>query len=534
MSWSPVSLLSLGRDDISAIAVHPQDSARVYLGTYFDGVWKYSGELRFEHLIDGLFADRMHSLTVDPNDPDTIYATNRFSLYKSTDHGETWDDLDVASAEYVAVDPRDSRKVYVAAYRSTYASNDGGAHFTKYADALPADVKGLVIGSDGVLLAAIHNKGVYRSISGGDFWLASNSGIATEDINNLSIVRASTPVLYAATPTGVYRSNGGSVWSLLTTLGCASANAVSADPADARRVFVASTCGVFRSLDGGASFTALETPFKSAKLVAGPDATVWAFVSRGTGAPDATTTQYARVYFSLDNGATWTRWRAGVRFATVQAATIDSARRSLWVATHGSGVVTLTTSYVVLPVVASLHGINAFFHSDVMVMNTSFTEVERVYANYVCLSGPCGTKTFTLQPREARTFDDIAVSLFAKPETGGTVSFGATEHVVVTSRLYTPSKPAPTNGQFIPGLTEDESYGAAAMPSLSFKATGSGGFRTNVGIFNIDGEQNVTLSLYNSNGMLLGQQSTRLGAWRGVQVNNVFGAAGVSYDVPNA
>ena len=100
---------------------------------------------------------------------------------------------------------------------------------------------------------------------------------------------------------------------------------------------------------------------------------------------------------------------------------------------------------VTLPAAASLHGAPpTFFHSDVSVFNPSATQAATVTARYRCFTGACGNalQTFTVPPRQLRVFDDIVGTLFSAPETGGAVEFSG--NVLVDSRLYTPSRPAPT------------------------------------------------------------------------------------------
>src|SRR5262245_46675332 len=76
---------------------------------------------------------------------------------------------------------------------------------------------------------------------------------------------------------------------------------------------------------------------------------------------------------------------------------------------------------VTLPTVASGTGVGGVPSvSDVPVFNTSYTDVLTVTAVYR-FNG--ATQSFQLAPREAKAFDDIAVSLFATPGSLGAVDF---------------------------------------------------------------------------------------------------------------
>src|SRR5438309_9203636 len=63
---------------------------------------------------------------------------------------------------------------------------------------------------------------------------------------------------------------------------------------------------------------------------------------------------------------------------------------------------------------------------------------------YTTLFRSNAVQTFTVLPRQLRVFDDIVGTLFGAAETGGAVEFSG--NVLVDSRLYTPSRPAPTVG----------------------------------------------------------------------------------------
>jgi plastocyanin len=191
---------------------------------------------------------------------------------------------------------------------------------------------------------------------------------------------------------------------------------------------------------------------------------------------------------------------------------------------------------VTLPAVASIQGVTPFF-SDVRAFNTSYAESLDVIATYRCFLGSCPTTTvqqsFTLQPREARAFDDMVASQsgFHAPNSAGGVEFtftGTSEQLVVTSRLFS-TAPTPTVGMFIPGLRNAEAYVDTVLTSVRNRGP-DGGFRTNVGVFN-PGDVPVTVGLQIfDNRVPVGNALTIPGGiapHAGAQVNAVFTAANV-------
>jgi len=194
-----------------------------------------------------------------------------------------------------------------------------------------------------------------------------------------------------------------------------------------------------------------------------------------------------------------------------------------------------SSGLVTLPAAASLHGAPpTFFHSDVSVFNPSATQAATVTARYRCFTGACGnaTQTFTVPPRQLRVFEDIVGTLFGAAETGGAVEFSG--NVLVDSRLYTPSRPAPTVGMYVPGLSTGEAYAEAVLTSLSFSADLSTGFRTNVGVYNgNDVAQTMTFTLYNPQGAQIGQTAQLVAARTPLQINNIASFVGITTDVPS-
>ena len=176
---------------------------------------------------------------------------------------------------------------------------------------------------------------------------------------------------------------------------------------------------------------------------------------------------------------------------------------------------------VTLPAAASVQGLAPFI-SDVRVFNTSYTASVSVTATYRFGSQPA--KTFTLSPREAKSFDDICVSLFATPNSLGAVEFTSSAPagtIVVTSRLYSPFPSGGAVGMFIPGLPSSAAQAVTVLPGLM-----NGASRTNVGVYNPnDASVNVSVRLYDGP-VLLGTVPLTLAARTGTQISNIYKSLG--------
>jgi hypothetical protein len=189
---------------------------------------------------------------------------------------------------------------------------------------------------------------------------------------------------------------------------------------------------------------------------------------------------------------------------------------------------------ITIPAVASIVGVSPFF-SDVRVFNTSYTAPVDVTATYRCFVGACPASaaqaTFTLSPRESMAFDDMIVSTFAAPNSGGGVELdvagGTAGQIVVTSRLYS-TAPVPTVGMFIPGVRADAAHRYGVLTQIANGGPGPG-FRSNVGAFNPqDVAVSAVFALY-WDGHWVGEVLRTIPAHSGMQINDVFGPNGVDH-----
>jgi hypothetical protein len=223
-------------------------------------------------------------------------------------------------------------------------------------------------------------------------------------------------------------------------------------------------------------------------------------------------------------------------------APLSSFRRGGIAAIINGDVGTTFNHTVTVAATASIHGANnTFFHTDVWINNPLGVAVG-VTATYHCFAGlSCGTGTaqFNIDAGKAVTFTDIISTLFGAPETAGAISFAYSSPsyvstLKVVTRTYTPLLPNPTVGTFLEGRAAVDAVGAATFVGLgNHGADRSGGFRTNVGLYNPSAFPNtVTFTLAASDGTPIGQPVQQVwGPRESRQINDIFGAAGAGSTV---
>ena len=149
------------------IVIHPQNSRIIWAGGATGGIWKTTdGGQSWEPLTDFMPVLIVNSLTIDPLNPDVLYAgtgeqTQNWrgaGIFKTTDGGATWTQLpattgpDFYFVNKLAVSAS-TRWVYAATDTGLWASADGGATWSQ---SMPAGLGGPNTTSNGGL-----NSGCY-------------------------------------------------------------------------------------------------------------------------------------------------------------------------------------------------------------------------------------------------------------------------------------------------------------------------------------------------------------------------------------
>ena len=267
---------------IAAIAVDPEDPATFYLGHATGGLWKTTnGGTTFSPLMKDAKVFSIGAVAVAPSDPRVVWvgtgeATDRNSagfgsgVYRSTDGGATFTHAGLPASRAIAriaVHPARPEVAFVAAAgdlwtkggeRGLYRTTDGGKSWTKVlAAAAPDDADTgcvdvvLSPADPDLVYAALYARrrtpysftygpsltggrdagGVFRSADGGATWTKLTNGLPAQTGRiGLAVTPASPKVVVA-----IVQSDAGGTSGI--------------DEVESR------AGGVFRSEDGGASFT---------------------------------------------------------------------------------------------------------------------------------------------------------------------------------------------------------------------------------------------------------------------------------------
>ncbi|NJL26832.1 MAG: hypothetical protein HC897_02595 [Thermoanaerobaculia bacterium] len=258
---SPMTMLSwtMGRvaGRVSALAVSPSSEQVLYLGTASGGLWKtVDGGTNWSAAFDAAGTQTIGSVAIDPNNSNVVWVgtgeqANRCSSYfgmgvfRSTDAGATFQTRNGSGASTLDLSYVNAVAVQPGNSNVVLA---GGAGFC----------------SGGVLAGSA----LYRSTDAGASWSSVLTGQANDvifDPNNPSVVYAAIGSFLDTVNAGVFKStDGGANWTLLNNgiLSGASARRIrlAMAPTNASILYAlvgtsSSNARLYRSLDAGASWS---------------------------------------------------------------------------------------------------------------------------------------------------------------------------------------------------------------------------------------------------------------------------------------
>ncbi|HXI91447.1 MAG TPA: hypothetical protein VNO24_15630 [Blastocatellia bacterium] len=267
-TWVPITDGKVPLGSTGCVAVADSDPNVIYLGTGSDdvrsnvstgrGIYKSTDGGQTWKFIGLYNAGQIGSVRIHPTNPDIVWVSAQGDAFKSsaergvfktTDGGQTWRKLlfvsDTVGAMDVELQPGNPNVVYAWMSRlerkpwtiisgsrdgGFYKSTDGGEHFTKIANGLPAEL----IGKANLAVTAANPNRVYALVE------ARPGG-------------------------GLYRSDdSGQTWALINSQGSLIQRpfyyvALGADPTNADVVYAGAE-GFFKSIDGGKTFVTFRTP----------------------------------------------------------------------------------------------------------------------------------------------------------------------------------------------------------------------------------------------------------------------------------
>jgi photosystem II stability/assembly factor-like uncharacterized protein len=273
------------------VEINPQDPRIIYAGTGIFDRWGERHEGIFKSTDGGETWTQVNSglanltapyLAMDPVDPKVLYAATGGEpafggdpdggVFKTVNGGQSWERLlrvpgwGVFGAVEVA--PSNPQVVYAAREPEVFRSDDGGRTWQDLGFNAPGYRMGIPIGlavdptDPDIVYLNSYEGGVYRSDDGGRTWVSANVGYTGATVSDLAVNPHDPQHLYVSGLNGVFKSlDGGATYLGMnpqdTTFEFA--RSITADPQDWTVLYGANTWSgrVFGSSDGGKSWSKL-------------------------------------------------------------------------------------------------------------------------------------------------------------------------------------------------------------------------------------------------------------------------------------
>jgi photosystem II stability/assembly factor-like uncharacterized protein len=291
---------------VTALATPQPDI--VYLGAAQGGVWRSTdGGQVWQPLLDDRLTQSIGTITVDPQDPRTIYVGTGegnnsqdsffgLGILKSTDAGDSWQPLAATTFaglgfSQLIIDPQTPQTLYAAVSAlavaginggllprrpsgGVYRSTDGGHNWQNISPIPERNANSVQLDplTPSTLYAGFTDEGIFKSTDRGQSWEKLRRGLPATGFGviSLAVAPSQTQTLYAALEArssrdlqGIFRStNGGQDWQMLTAppltsfgriCQCFFDNLLVVSPLDPTTIYFGGV-GLYKSTNGGQSW----------------------------------------------------------------------------------------------------------------------------------------------------------------------------------------------------------------------------------------------------------------------------------------
>jgi photosystem II stability/assembly factor-like uncharacterized protein len=280
---------SIAAVEISTIALDPQDSKIIYLGTRANGLYKSkdAGDTWFKtEDKKNVLSNRanVYDITIDALSPNRIYIgtyqDKKGRVFRSQDAGESWEEVYIVSKEKfavfaVAVDNYDPSVVYMGTAQGGFLkSADYGKSWEslKWFDDVISDI---VINprDTRIVYVSTFKKGIYITTDKGLTWQSLERALKpfreAERVEKIVIDSQRPNIIYAGSEFGLLRSDdGGTNWQAVKVIippQSIPILSLAVNPQNTNHLYYGAGSVLYRSLDQGENWTVHS--FKSSKII---------------------------------------------------------------------------------------------------------------------------------------------------------------------------------------------------------------------------------------------------------------------------
>lgn len=266
---------SIGGTNIVTLTMDPQDHQALYAGTSDDGLfYTYDGAESWFGAKQ-LSSGRVSSVAVDAKDKCTIYVALGQRIWKSIDCNRSFTPVyfearSEVTMSHVAVDWFNPRLVYAGTFvGDLLKSGDGGANWAPIQRFEDRIVKIYIDPFDSrVVYVGLRDQGIWKSTDGGESWSDLTEGLEQFDrgqgLQTMVGDTVTENLLLVATKYGILRTiDGGATWEALnlpTPPGSVTIRSLAVNPRNGNEIYYGTSSTFYRSANGGANWTTKKLP----------------------------------------------------------------------------------------------------------------------------------------------------------------------------------------------------------------------------------------------------------------------------------
>jgi photosystem II stability/assembly factor-like uncharacterized protein len=301
---------------------------------------------------NGLFGGNVYCISIDPKDNDRIYVGTDNGVYRSMDRGSTWNitDLTNISVYSIQIDPTNTEEIYAGATNGIYASINYGEDWLNIGKST-GRITALAIDP-------LDSKNIYATLCGGVYikrgteqWVNISGNLTNRCINTISINPSDpTNIFVGCSNTfdsqgqwewgGLFvTKNGGTNWTQIAKDSIkGSVNSIVFHPNNSNIIYVGTENGVFKSVDGGVTFSDINSGLKfdssdisntivnSIAISPRDNQVVYAGTNKG-------------LFKSANGGLNWAKIDLESRNNYIESVALSSQDpETVYAGTHGSGI----------------------------------------------------------------------------------------------------------------------------------------------------------------------------------------------------
>jgi len=297
----------------------------------------------------GIMAQAVQSVAVDPQNTDNIYvgtgsATRGYFFY-TQDGGATWEKghwhaqvlYSFSEIKDVAVDPLNSQNIYLAAPRGLFKSTDQGNFFEEIDQVLAPNC--IALTADAFYVGAGH--AIYKSLDGGLTWEQKTEGLPLfgghiVPILSITVDPNDSDTVWVGTQYGggiLKSSDGDDQWHTMGLTETNFVHAIAINPDNSDEILAGGGFwdgSIYKSTDGGDTWQEKISDFAFVQDIAyDPRDSRWVYAA----------TEWGGVLRSFDGGESWHDYSAGIFYPNLYSLDITGDDPPLLVAgSYGSGL----------------------------------------------------------------------------------------------------------------------------------------------------------------------------------------------------